>query len=342
MKKEISILRIVATLAVLFMHCSNSMTANNIRFGVNSTQYSFFAICTVLMMWAVPVFFMMSGNLLLNSNKKFTVNQIVKKYVSRMILALFVFGVPFSIMELVANSKTINSVYIFDSIVNVVNGDSWDHLWYLYAMIGIYIVLPAIKPFVIDTDKKNLFHFIIALFLFNVVFPFINILAGTKIYFTLPLIGYSVMYFLLGAYLPSIDRYSIEKNKIFIVAACIVLSFIQIIICLQTGDQFLKYTGYDSPLTVVWSVLIYVLFIDTIKTEHLNENTLWKIDRLCFGVYLIHPFFINVLYKVCNIYPVKYSSYYVVVILVWICVVIASFLSAMFLSLIPFFKKYIL
>ena len=342
MKKEISILRIVATLAVLFMHCSNSMTANSIRFDVNPTQYSFFAICTVLMMWAVPIFFMISGNLLLNSNKTFTVEQVIKKYVSRMILALFVFGVPFSIMELVVNSKTINPFYLINSIVNVVNGDSWDHLWYLYAMIGIYIVLPVIKPFVIETDKNNLFHFIIALFLFNVIFPYVNILAGSEIYFTLPIIGYSVMYFLLGAYLSNIEFHDIEKNKMIIISACIVLSFIQIIICLQTGESFLKYTGYDSPLTVVWSVLIYVLFINTIKGDRLNENKLWKIDRLCFGVYLIHPFFINFLYKVCNIYPAKYSAYYIVLLLVWICVVVTSFLFSNAFSKIPFLNKYIL
>lgn len=343
MRKEISLLRIIATLAVLLMHCCNSMTANRFDFGLTNTQFTFFAICTVLMMWAVPIFFMISGDLLLNSPKTYSFNDVLKKYVRRMVLAIFVFGIPFSIMETIANTKTFHYGFILDSIINVFNGDSWDHLWYLYAMVGVYVALPIIKLFVDNSDKKNMKQLIILLFIFNIIFPYIDILTGTSIYFKLPIVGYSLLYFLLGKYLSDIDFELIYKHRILIVFWVILISVIQSSLCLFTGSDFLKYTGYDSPLTVIWSIFIYLLFITRkSKKIRITDNLLWKIDRLCFGVYLIHPFFINVLYKVAKIYPAKYTAYYLVVFIAWGIVVIASFFASFIINKIPLMKKYIL
>ena len=54
------------------------------------------------------------------------------------------------------------------------SGKTLSHLWYLYAMIGIYLVLPLLKRFT-DTCSKELLDYILAvLFVMDFCIPFYN------------------------------------------------------------------------------------------------------------------------------------------------------------------------
>ena len=207
MKKEISLLRIVATIAVVFLHSCNSMTANSEKFGLSETQYAFFSICTTLMMWAVPIFFMITGELMLSSNREYTFSYIIKNNVRRMMLALIFFGVPFSLMEIVSNSKTIKPIFLLKAVQNVIEGRSWEHLWYLYTMVGIYLMVPLLKKALDNLSSKEVLCFINVLFVFNIIFPYINLLTRSTIYFSIPLVGYSVLYMLLGKYISELNEH---------------------------------------------------------------------------------------------------------------------------------------
>ena len=54
-----------------------------------------------MMYWAVPVFFIITGVLLLNPSKSITATDCIWKYEKRIVLALLIFGIPFAILKLV-------------------------------------------------------------------------------------------------------------------------------------------------------------------------------------------------------------------------------------------------
>lgn len=343
-KIELMILRITATLGVVFLHTCNTLTTNENTFISSTGQYEFFAIGTTLMMWAVPCFLMISGELLLNNKKTISIKVAINKYVKRVALALFIFGIPFSMMEIISKEKTLNLSTIVNSLVNVVNGESWSHLWYLYALIGIYLLLPFLKMI---TDKANCVELrclIIVIFVFNCVFPFIDIFADTTINFKIPITGYTILYILLGKYISdNIDFKKIKLSKTLV--SLVMLSIMQVLLCIYGGKQFLEYVGYSSPINVALSINVYTIFKILFNRKEFNENTkerIWKIDRLCFGVYLIHPLFINLTYKFLHIYPTKFNIYWLLVFVFWIMFVTCSYVGSMILSLIPFLKKNVL
>lgn len=102
---DISFLRIVATVGVIFLHTCNTISNNAENYDLTWMQTFVLTTGNYLMNWAVPIFLMITGALLLNEKKIITYKDCITKYCKRMVLALFIFGIPFSMLEIIMNTK---------------------------------------------------------------------------------------------------------------------------------------------------------------------------------------------------------------------------------------------
>ncbi len=105
---DISLLRIMATLCVVMIHTCNTIT-NNLDAYPNIMQIQLKTLLAIncLANWGVPMFFMITGCLLLKKESEITYYKCIRKYVKRAIFALIVFGIPFSCLEILAETKAI-------------------------------------------------------------------------------------------------------------------------------------------------------------------------------------------------------------------------------------------
>ena len=99
------------------------------------------------------------------------------------------------------------------------------------------------------------------------------------------------------------------------------------------------WTQYDSPLIALLAASIFALFI---TKEWQSTRKLWELDRLCFGVYLIHPLFIQFTYRVLRITPIKFPLYPVMAVLIAMFFTCLAFGATWIIRKIPIMKKYIL
>jgi len=97
---EISYLRIFATISVIWLHTCSTLAQNSDVFVMTEHQQIFFNFSYHIMYWAVPVFFMISGSLLLKPEKEISSKQCITKYCRRIIFALFLFGFPLAIIKI--------------------------------------------------------------------------------------------------------------------------------------------------------------------------------------------------------------------------------------------------
>lgn len=199
-RADISLLRIAATLAVILCHVGATMDTNPVWVDLECTPRAFFCTLRYGAFWHVPMFFMITGALLLTRDRKLTPVDCVRKYALRVFLALVIFGIPFSIIELFFNTKTISVAMFWRAVCNVVNGESWNHLWYLYTILGMYLLLPVFKRFTDNASHRELGYVLAVLFVCDFCFPLFDALAGTDIAFGVPVL-YPVFYLLLGHYL---------------------------------------------------------------------------------------------------------------------------------------------
>lgn len=336
---SISWLRIAATIAVVFLHSCITLTNNADIFFMTDQERIFLKICSDLMVWAVPCFFMITGSLLLDEKRKLTVHDCIFKYVKRMIIVLFVFGVPMAMMILLFEIKEFSSFTLVKSFWMVINGETMSHLWYLYALIGIYLIFPVLKIFTDNCSRSTLGYILAILFIFDFCIPFVNQFFSIEIEFSLQL-GTNIFYILLGKYIKDgcpkwLTSPILYISLGFIVSLIIVLE----IIFDGRPENFRCILDYSNPVTAVYGMLVYLSFRKIQSGFH--HVMLWKIDRLCFGVYLIHPVFIQVIYRYFHITPVDTRYYPAAIVLFTIFFVLVSFFGSWILSLIKPLGKYL-
>ena len=330
----ISLLRILATIAIILLHTCNTLTANPEQFRLSQEQTCFLRACYSMMGWGVPTFMMITGWLMLNKERKLTLKALFAKYCRRILIALFLFGVPFSMLEMVVAEQTFRIGMLWEGILRVLNGSSWGHLWYLYALIGFYLILPLLKLFTDYCSREVLRYLLIVIGVFTFLMPIIDAL-GFTLAFELPVVSEFVFYALLGCYLRQYGMRLTEKRLYACLLTAASLALIALLSCVDWSAA--------GPLKTLLCIPLMLGVFSLVKKAKVQQTErLWRLDRLCFGVYLIHPLFINMLYKGLGITPLSFAVLPLTVPLFWLLFTLLSFAASWLMSLISPLRKYVL
>ena len=335
-RADISILRIVSTFAVVMIHTCNTITNNLDFFNPTSLQYRTLVTFNSLSNWSVPMFFMLTGALLLKRDKEITFKDCIRKYAIRILLSLIIFGVPFAWLEIFVETRKVSLDLFIDGFARVLSGNSWGHLWYLYELIGIYLVLPVIKAFTDRTTKKDTQIFLLILFLFNLFVQTFNSISPA-IGFYLPIRTSAVFYLVLGRYLDEEIPRIIYKRKCLL----LILAIVAVIsISFFVSEHASVVLGYSSPVT---ALMVVAIFCCAKGCNFGYKNILWKIDRLCYAVYLVHPVFTNLVYKFFKVTPLIFGNVIIAgIIAFWLLFVMCGFICSKVLNMIPLLRNKVL
>lgn len=307
-KFSIDLLRIISCLAVIGVHVvSGPMT--NYSGALDTRLVTILEKVHVLLNWAVPVFFMITGYCILNK-QEYTYRHCFK-HVRKFVLILATVGFVFALLEEVFNVRTFNVSVIAAAVRNVISGNLWDHMWYLYAIIGVYLVLPVLHLFMAST-KNNRLILTGLLFFFAIVAPSIKpfIAIGVDI----PLGGY-LFYICFGGMVAKGD---FSKSTSVLIEMAGLVSAIYILWDPVGGDF-----GYRSLAICLLACSIFIVF----NLLNVKSSKFVAIASSCtLGIYLIHPLFLNVAIKVLKLDFLSHMPYlklaglYVVVSLIAVAV----------------------
>lgn len=309
-------------------------------------------ICAVLgsvTRWCIPLFLMISGAVFLDREKRITQKTILKKYVPKLLAALVVWGAFFYFFELWIYNQPITKKNLILAPINILAGCTGYHLWYLYAIIPIYLLMPALKVFAVNATReqqKNTLLVIITLCggfsLFNSIMARIPQLRVISIGVMLPeLCGY-IGCVLTGYFLAHFDL-KVTERKVLTVAAIIS------VICMPAVNMVLSSLNntYDATLsgyTGICSISVAGWIFTWIKQKkNILQNGKWKsvllnIGGRTFGIYLVHTIFVSIIFHKAPIVWSKINALYVVG-LSTLAVFGISYALSWLLSKIPVIKK---
>lgn len=345
MSKNIGIecLRLLATIGVVADHVAKCAIKQT-HVDVTPLQKCIYEGAVVFNHWPVPVFMMITGFLLLQKSE--LTYKDVWKYFKRILVVLLSFGFVFALMEVYFNTHSLGFSSFITAAVNVWGGQSWEHLWYLYMLLGIYLVLPLIHRFVKHSSSlKEPIILTGLILLFCSVFPSLKLACGLKF----PIVSIYVAYLLLGYIVGQSIQVLRTKLITSIHIAAIAFTF-GIIACatyLEYGanhDLIVDLTSYTSFVVVIQSVLIFafiLLFQDSgIVRTIVNSKPVSSMNRCSLGIYILHMFWINVALKVLKLDIVSYGS--ILPICVGVAIIfILSWISTYILTKIPVVNRYI-
>lgn len=131
-------LRIFAALCVIFMHTA----AGPLRAGIN-TGWHLLNVCTSLAFTAVPLFFMMSGYLLMTSRKTADISVLLCHRLPRLVVPLAGWTVVAVLWQMFL-AHTLTPGAIWAQLVTALHGPVMVHFWYLYTLIALYALSPIL------------------------------------------------------------------------------------------------------------------------------------------------------------------------------------------------------
>lgn len=324
---------------MILLHTASTIFENLHIFNVNNLQKAVLGFIYHVFFWAVPVFFMITGKLLLDKQRDIPYEKAIKKYTLRPLLALCIFSFPCACIKIFMESGgEFNINIVPNALLAVLTNDSFAHFWYLYELIGIYLLLPVLKAFIKTAEKKSIDILLILLFVSQFVFSTIESVANINIAFDF-MLPYSVFYLVLGYRLSLLEK---SVNKMVLIISIISISIFILIAEIYGFSEYIA--GYKCPVTALLAVCIYLIFdkIDLKNTNSKSFELIWSFDRLCFGAYLIHPIFIQFTYRFLKIIPTDYNYWWILIILFFMLFAILSFMTSWILYKIKLLKKYVL
>lgn len=325
------LIRNISFIMVIFIHIANYFCR---AFGQISThEYLFALTINTVSRVSVPCFFMITGALLLGRQE--SVSKCLKR-AKHFAIVLIAWSVIYYIFNTYYTKQPWQWTLFLDDPAE-------DHLWYLYVLIPIHIVLPFLQAMCRGMDEKleHAFACIGTIWLFALhLLTYISV----DFYFDLPIFdGRSYIYYLYMGYYVMKYHHKIFNN-IKVLATVFLTSTIGNIIVVYLyssliNDHYERTLEYGNPLVIMSSLSFFALIIT------LNERYLKWSDKskklmdiaasYSFGIYLVHIIFLDI-YKM-NVTPDQYSVYLSIPLLFIVILVASSFIVHL-IRLLPFRK----
>lgn len=331
--------RAFGALAVVLLHLFSCQMDNMDVEAIGAVRAIVYSDIQILFSrWAVPIFIMITGALLLNPSKKLTYRKI-GSYIIRMLCVLLTFGFTYCLIESYIHEQVINPHMFFSSLLNLFEGDSWSHMWYIYALIGLYILTPVLKPYVASSNKRQLCIGLTVLFIITSLIPTVNLALQINLtsFIVLPV---SVFYYLFGYYA---SRY-IELNKAyFVVGICAGLAIVILVsLSLWFEHSYLSWVfSTSSSFIVIFSGFVFIVFKRFADLPYQNHRVIKLLANYSFGIYLVHPIFLNIFFKLDIIGENLYIYPGITEILIYLFTLFGSLMLVYILKHLPGIRKLI-
>lgn len=286
------VLRVVAIVAVLVLHTAAKQWY---VLPVDSAGWQTLNVFDSAARFCVPIFFMVSGALFLDQNRKVTARSLWRRSLPRLGAAFVVWSAFYA---------AVNS-FIFgeyggmrDLMTQFAVG--YYHLWFLWTLMWLYVATPILRRIVVERSVAVGFVGLALLFstvlplTFSLPFfgPIISSVVGTA---RVDLVLGYTLYFVLGHLLHTgmLARVRTSVLVISFIASIAVTAIGTSLLSARAGVADGTLYAYLTPNVVVSAVCVFLLIKRGVERRPriASNRVVSVIGNASFGIYLVHPFF---------------------------------------------------
>ena len=337
----IDLIRVIACFLVMLIHSGEIYYINDEGGLIKDDNNIYPGVINSLSRVSVPLFVMISGYLLLPMKTDYST--FLKKRFTRVSFPFIAFCIFYDIYYYIRGRYTLGEMFWNIPGILLNFGTAVGHLWFMYMIMGVYLYIPIITPW-IQTAKKEHFYYYFVIWIISSFSCYIHLFYGdvwghafwnstNLVQSFLGDFGYAV----LGSFI----KLHLKENNLYILGLILYLVgsgvtmfgyFFMRDEAKTTADIEITWQ-FDSTNLVVSSFGIFLLLR---KIECKNE-TISKIFNdialKSYGMFLIHVFFVDLfkyLFDARNQFPLW--CIFVIAILTFI----SSYLVIKMISYVPF------
>ena len=339
------LLRSFATIAVITLHVAGSQMAS---VPVSGSAFATFNVYNGLVRWCVPVFVMLSGAFLLDPKHSGKLSSLFLRCL-RIFVALVVWGTVYAVSNEMLADGSLSWAGVKSALLNVVWGQTHYHLWFLYMILGLYLVTPILRAFVKGASRRDFHYFFLLTFLIAMVLPtllqfrYSQTLATYLNRLDISLVLGYVGYYVAGYYLKAFTLNRLAEFIIYALGAGggFLTVWGTLVLSRQAGSPNYILYDYMSPNVCAMAVALFVLFryVLGISEERGRRQHMGTVAKVSFGIYLVHDLFIT-LFRELGLTTLSFAPALSVPVLT-AAVFLLAFAVAWLLSRIPLAGHYI-
>lgn len=295
----INSLRVLALFAVIIIHVSAPAVTS--QYFTDNSSWWIANFYNSLCRPCVPIFVMITGSLLLP--KKDGTKEFLSKRIKKIIYPFIFWSQIYLLYQLAlrimqGEYPNVISLLLLE-IRQIVTGTSV-HLWYVYMLLGLYLTIPIIKPWIQNASNKEIGYFLV-IWVFTLA---INVIRPSGpidlqlLYFS----GY-IGYLVLGYYLA--HRFTASKIILRLSALFFVIGFLVTFFgtfYINKHNLLTEYDFYDflSINVALCASTVFLLF----KEKYISfkgailSTIVKKINAYSFGIYLSHMLLLAFLFQI--------------------------------------------
>lgn len=338
---RLDIIRLLSTFLVVVIHISNYYCRYLPK--VRTSSFVGASVFNSIARISVPLFFMISGALMLGRD----IN--VKKLMGRIGHFVFVL-VVWTLVYVIFDIKYMGYTFAKEQYITLIFDNLKPHLWFMYVIIGLYMVLPFARILIKNMDRTLRRYFMVLWLVFcggslllRIILEWFEI--KTTLSYEIPIVQgtYYLGYFMAGRIIYERLQECNLPRKIWSLAIFVAATSVTVLgtISYSFRDKkfynvFLSYRNLPIMLAAI-SVFVFILSLPQIKSERLKKVLAFLAPRL-FGIYLIHIIFFDILIK--SVDMLKINSF-IGIPLSSLGIMLVSFVAVFVISLIPGVRKII-
>ncbi len=331
-------LRVMACFMVIMVHSCEFFFIDGSEIGIRSMSDGFWvSVIDSAFRCSVPLFVMISGYLLV------PVDTPVRKFFSRRLMRVVV---PFVIWSVLYATLP----YLWgdmsgdDVVASMLRlaynfNDAAGHLWFVYMIIGVYLFMPVISPWIQKVSRRGQ-EFYLTLWGLSTLFPYIREACGdiygecywnefNILWYFSGFMGYIVLANYVRRYVDWSVRRSLLTGGVLYVAGYIFTAMVWYgrIPMAATLQQLELSWRFCTPNVVMMSFGVFVI-VQSLYRNARENVAVSCISRLSYGVYLMHILVLGAVYRLLEgMMPTLWTILCVGVLTFVVCVVIARMLE---------------
>ena len=319
----LDVLRLIAILLVIAVHCTDPFNASPESRA--DPEFNFWgSVYGSALRACVPLFVMMTGFLLLPVKQ--TMPAFYRKRIPRVFFPFLIWSVlfdlaPWFIQAVGGSAELVTRFFPWEPNPSASFGDALQTIamipltftvyatpmWYIYALIGLYLYLPIFSAWVERASRREK-RFFLLLWFVSLFIPYLTEFVSRYHFGTCSWNAFGMFYYfagfngylLLGHYLGKGNDWSVGKTLSVAVPLFLVGYFITLVgFRHMTSDPNVSEEGmelfftYCSPNVALMAIAVFLLVQKVNVTSLSIRRALANLTRCGFGLYCVHYFFVG-------------------------------------------------